>query len=225
MITKKINLSISVTSKVLKVIITYYFAILVAYIFWWIFQPSATIVYMQRPSYNHYNDIAKFIINRHPFGVMINPIAPSKPQIINLIKLTGVYATDQNNSIAFIEYESKSLILKIGNKINSTTSITKITPQNVTIVENGNSSVITLSRGDSSASANTIPMNPTFRNNNPTSNNYGYPQSNNYQPPQQPNNTTNAVMPNSREFFEQRNKILEELSKQSNSTSNKTPPY
>lgn len=212
MITKKLNASIIIASKILNYGLIFYFAVLLAKFVWWVINPSLADVYVARTSVTQFDKSVKYIINRYPFGVITAPPVAAAPPITEQLKLTGVYLNTPSNSIAFIEFNHKPMIVKIGEAISEGAVLKAINPDTIIVAQGGTEARIKLTSGN--VTSGTVSQGPIFP---PT----GPPANNNYQANFQPavvneNQATNpanpnAVNPNSAEFKERRRRLIEEF--------------
>jgi len=157
--TKKINIGISLTSKILRLVIVFYFAILLAQSIWWILSPSRTDFYMEKFDLDQADKSSSYIINRYPMGLITTPKEAARTRIIDQIKLTGVYASDPGHSIAFIEYGNKPIIVRQGKFIDGQAQVKSINPDGIVIVEDGVEATVNIS--STSASGNGSAPNST----------------------------------------------------------------
>lgn len=138
--TRKINLAISITCTVLRYFFILYTAVILAKSIWWILSPSRSDIYVEWNDPDRADKSAGYVINRYPFGVVIIPkaVEAPKPRIVDKLKLTGVYLNTPKDSIAFVEYESKPLIVKQGQIIGDSDAILKsINDDSIVVTENG----------------------------------------------------------------------------------------
>lgn len=205
MFTKRLNQIIVVISLIINYLFVVICALILANLFWWFITPSVANVYVEKTNALQYEKSVKYINNHHPFGIIIAP--PDKktevPPIAQQIKLTGIYYNPPNDSIAFIEYNSKSYVYKINADIaNSGAIVKQINIDNIMIMQNNNSATVKMSSGSG--------KNVVVPTTNSNFNRFG---SNDYQP----NNITNnnyQAQPNNyitEELKEKRNKLIEEF--------------
>jgi len=145
--TRKINLAISILCIGLRYFFIFYSAVIIANSIWWLFSPSRSDIYVEWTDPDRTDKSASYAINRYPFGVIVIPkeVEAPKPRIVDKLKLTGVYLNTPVDSIAFLEYESKPLIVKQGQIIGSSDAILKsIKDDSIVVTENGNDATINI---------------------------------------------------------------------------------
>jgi type II secretory pathway component PulC len=133
--TKRINLGISILSRILRVFIILYSAAILANSVWWILSPANTDIFVQQPSLDIRDKQTSYIKNNAPFGVVVVKVkVQEKPRIVDQLKLTGVYLNTDKDSFAFLEYQGKPVIARIGGKIaNTDATIKSITASNIVV--------------------------------------------------------------------------------------------
>lgn len=138
--TRKINVIILLSSVILRYFFVFYIAVVLAKCVWWVVSPARSDIYVEWTDPDRSDNAANYIINRYPFGMVMVPkavVAP-KPRIADKLKLTGVYLSSKANSIAFLQYESKSIIVKPGQVIaNSDAILESISDDSIVVSENG----------------------------------------------------------------------------------------
>ena len=204
--TKKINLGISFTSKILRLVLVFYFAMILANCVWWMLNPSQSDFYIEKSDPDQSDKSSNYIVNRYPMGIITTrKEVVEKPRIVDQVKLTGVYASDSQNSIAFLEYGGKSIIVKQGGAINGQAKIKSIKPTSIVVVEDGIEATINISKSTSSGGGEGY---NSSSSSNGMSSIFGSGQANPPIPPQpyynQPNNEQN-------DYQEKRRKMLEEV--------------
>ncbi len=113
--TKRINVGISIISRILRVVIILYAASLLANCVWWLLSPSNADIFVQQPSLDTRDRATAYINNNSPFGiVVVKAKVVEKPRIIDQLKLTGVYLNTAKDSFAFLEYQGKPIIARSG---------------------------------------------------------------------------------------------------------------
>ena len=165
--TKKINIGISLTSKILRLAIVFYFAVLLADGVWWMLNPAKSDFYIEKFDLDQSDKASNYIVSRYPMGIITVPKEAAKPRIVDQVKLTGVYASDSKNSIAFLEYNGKPMIVSLGSSINGQANIKSINATSIVVVEDGVEATINLSSGAASgggaaASSNNNGMSSMF---------------------------------------------------------------
>lgn len=152
--TKRINLGISVCSRALRFFIIFYIAFILAKCVWWVLSPANNNIFIEWADLDPQDKATKYINNRYPFGtiVVVKEREPEKPKIADLVKLTGIYLNPDKDSFAFVEYQGKSSIVKIGDSIiGSNAQVKTITSNNIVIVEDGHVATVELTAGGSSS--------------------------------------------------------------------------
>ena len=190
MITKKINIGVSVTSWIVYLAILFYLAILLSKILWWICYPSYNDFYLEKPDIDAYNNSTKYIINRYPFGEITGPAKTAAPSLISRLKLTGVYVSNSKQSIAFLELDNKPFIVAVGGTIEGETYVKSISNNSIVIADNRSSAEISLNKGSGSSNNNV---------------DHGQTQQSSY---------NNFQLPPQQNFIQRRQKLLEEFAKQ-----------
>lgn len=199
MLTKKINNLFLVSSQLLNVLMLLYIANVCARMIWWIASPSVPDLYVYKNSVSEYEQSTKYISNRIPFGEIIVNTEKVKSAITDHIKLTGVYTTNKEQSIAFIVVDGVSQIVAIGDTVFEGWRLKAV-----------NISSIVVSNGISSES---IMIN--YNNSN------GYVNDNNNQ--NSSTNQNNDINPD--DFMKQRQKILNEYMEKRDSQSRSNSTY
>lgn len=182
--TKKINLGISIFSKVLRFFVIFYAASILAKCVWWVLSPARDSIFIEWADLDKQDKATSYINNRYPFGVIVvtKPKEAQKPRIVDQLKVTGIYLNTEKDSFAFLEYQGKSTIAKIGGDIAGSGAIVKeirsdeivvsIESQDVTIsISAGATSATNIS--SSSKSGGTMFTNGQSSNNNQANNNNG----------------------------------------------------
>jgi type II secretory pathway component PulC len=206
MFTKRLNQIILITSVILNYLFVMIFALILANLFWWMITPSVANVYVEKTNALQYEKSIKYIINHHPFGIVVvaQEQKSAAPPIAQQIKLTGIYYNPPKDSIAFIEYNTKGYIYKLNDDIaNSGAIITAINIDNILITQNDNSANVKISAGSGKTVMSTdLNINTSF-NRFGSGNNQANNINNNWQP-QQNNYITEDLK-------EKRNKLIEEF--------------
>lgn len=197
MVTKKINIAVSITSWVVYLAIVFYLAILLSNILWWICYPGYNDFYVEKPDINAYNNSTKYIINRYPFGEIMGPAKVAAPSLISRLKLTGVYVNTPERSIAFLELDNKPFIATIGSTIEGNTYVKSISGNAIVIADNKSSAEISLNKG-------------TGNSNNKMNQGQNQPASYNNNAQAQPQQNSNAMQ----DFAARRQKLIEEFAQQ-----------
>lgn len=148
--TKKINIGISFISRTLRVAIVLYFAVLLANVVWWTLNPTHSDHYIEKFDLDQSDKFSNYITNRYPMGIITAPKEVAKPRIVDQIKLTGVYASDPQHSIAFLEYSGKPMIVRLGGSINGQANVKLINPTSIVIIEDGVEATISIISGSGS---------------------------------------------------------------------------
>jgi type II secretory pathway component PulC len=145
---KNINSIINILVKIIHYAMFFYIAIILSNVFWWIFTPNNP-----RIEYNtvlaKFDDAEKFIVNRKPFGLMleVKDEVKAKPTIASLIKITGIYANDTKHSFVFYELNGKNSLGRVGDKLDSAI-ITQINSNGIVINDNGHNFPIEFVKSD-----------------------------------------------------------------------------
>lgn len=154
MVTKKINLGVSITSWIVYLAIIFYLAILLSNTLWWICYPGYNDFYVEKPDINAYNNSTKYIINRYPFGEITGPAKTAAPSLISRLKLTGVYVNTPEQSIAFLELDNKPFIALVGDTIEGSTYVKSISGNAIVIADKKSSAQIALNKGSGNSNNN-----------------------------------------------------------------------
>jgi hypothetical protein len=158
--TKRINVGISIISRILRVIIILYSASLLANCVWWLLSPSNADIFVQQPSLDTRDRATAYINNNSPFGIVVVKAKVSeKPRIIDQLKLTGVYLNTNKDSFAFLEYQGKPTITRNGAKVaGSDATIKSIGTSSIVVNSDGEDVTIKITAGSASqAAANSQP--------------------------------------------------------------------
>jgi type II secretory pathway component PulC len=197
---KKINHGIVIASISSRFLIKMAFAMFLAKLFWWLIIPSYNQVYVDRVKINQKDNAVRYIINRYPFGDVVESAVTTKsaPAFSSLIKLHGVYASG-SDSIAFVEYNNKNLEVPIGGEIFQGVILNKVNDDSIIITKGGTDAVIGMSKADGSPNNN---MNHRVIHNS-------------YTPPPAPLNNNNDSQHNAaREMMEKRQEMIEKFAHQ-----------
>lgn len=127
---KRINIGISVISRVLRIVIILYSASILANCVWWILSPADTNVFIQWADLDNRDKITSYINNRYPFGVIVvakpkEKAQEQRPRVADQLKLTGVYLNTAHDSFAFLEYQGKPIVARVGAEIGNSGAIVK----------------------------------------------------------------------------------------------------
>ncbi len=215
MMIKQVNFAISIASRIFNYVIIFTFAILLAKFVWWFFTPTVSEIYIEKPNVEAFDTVAKFIMNRSPFGVVLAPPIPPKPAIASQIKLTGVYVNTVANSIAFYELNNKNFIAKVGDKINGSAVVKSINSKGIIMSENNVDADVTLSSGSGSTVAQSLVTQPSTSVYNSYQSPVATPnQNSNQDNGNQGNNNLNQGAQNSNDSTaEARRKLIDEFMK------------
>jgi type II secretory pathway component PulC len=207
--TKKINLGISFTSKALRLGVVFYFAVLLANCVWWLLSPAKADFYIEKSDLDKSDKSSNYIVTRYPMGVITAPKEAEKPRIVDQVKLTGVYASDPQHSIAFIEYSGKPMIIRQGKTIDGQATLKIVKPTSIVVVENGVEATINISSSPSVGGIAGTHAAPGGASSLFNSNQYNPPSSNTQQSynNNQPNNDQGAM----NDYQDKRRKMMEEI--------------
>lgn len=188
---------------------------------WWVVKPSETNVLTNVAAQNINDKLAQNIMNNAPFGIVQKKVESSAPVIADEVKVVGVYAGGEKNSIAFLLVNNKSEIAKIGDKIVSGT-VKAILPNGIILTNNGIDRTIELSSGIASPNQpatnvipNNTPHNEQYENRNE--------QNNTNTQNQNVNNTQQSAAPSANnrggmdDVVAQRRKMIEQFQQNNNS--------
>lgn len=200
---KSLNQNILIISQVLNLLIIIFFAVILAKFIWWIITPSITEVYVEKTTVSQFDNSVKYVINRHPFGIMVENKAPL-PSIMEKIKLSGVYLNTSKNSIAFFDIDSKHVIAKIGDDIAEGVILKSIKGNKAIVLFQGQELAILLSGGTAQ------PVEPQTNSNNEER--FKTPYSMPNKPYDYENRGNNKAVD---EIRERRRQLIEEFEKQS----------
>ncbi|MCC2626119.1 MAG: Type secretion system protein [Burkholderiales bacterium] len=164
--TKRINIGISIISRILRVVIILYSASLLANCIWWLLSPSDADIFVQQPSLDTRDRATTYINNNSPFGIIVvKAKVTEKPRIIDQLKLTGVYLNTNKDSFAFLEYQGKPTIARQGAQVaGSEATIKSISPSSIVVNSDGEDVTIKITAGSAAQTANN---NQTGQRNNP----------------------------------------------------------
>jgi type II secretory pathway component PulC len=220
--TKRINLGISIASRVLRVVIILYSASIFANCIWWVLSPSGTNVFIQWADLDVHDKVTSYINNRYPFGIVVIPKAkePEKPRVLDQLKLTGVYLNTNKDSFAFIEYQNKPMTVRTGGEIGSSgATVISVNADSIVINADGQEATVNVSSGGASSAGGGSSASGSFggRNNNPDTM-FGNRSNNNSSNDSENNSSGNSTNNQAAEDFkQQRRKVLEEFNARSNS--------
>lgn len=147
MITRKLNSIILYSSRILNLAIFLYFAVLLGKFTWWLITPTLPDIYVEKITAHQFDNSIKMIINRYPFGIVIVQKTEDVPipTIAEQITLTGVYASEESkDSFAMIDYNNKSIVLRIGEVIADDAILSAISAESITIIQGNNETSIKL---------------------------------------------------------------------------------
>lgn len=185
---------------------------------WWVINPSAKHVLNHVDAEKIDTTIAQSIINQAPFGMIVKEAESSTPipSIVDQIKISGVYAAGNKNSVAFLIVNGKNTIAQIGDNIEGVT-VTKVNVDGI-IVNDGKQDIklsisenkTNTANGEINSSSNNR---PSFTPNDqddapPTPQNNASPQNNN-------DNSSNND--NSNNIIAERKKMIEQFQQQNSS--------
>jgi type II secretory pathway component PulC len=228
--TKRVNLWILILSKTIRFFLIFYSAFILAKCVWWLISPANVDIFIQWADLDKHDKATSYITNRYPFGVIIAPKAEKieKPQIIDQLKLTGVYLNTDRDSFAFLEYQGKPVIVRKGGAIAGSDAIVEeINESNVVVNADNVDTTISVSSGSASSnvvaapsgSVNSNSRNSMFGGNNSATSGRGY-QNSGVVPPPQPQTSPPSLQSSSEEFKQKRKKIIDEFVKSDEGGSN-----
>lgn len=215
MVTKKLNVGILTISQILHFVTILCFAVLLAKFIWWIINPSYNEAYVEKTRVNQKDSSVKFIINRYPFGMVVAPKAAAAPAIATQVNLNGVYL-DGDNSMAFISYNGKAMVLKAGDAVTSGAELSKISLDSITVTQNNQDAIIKMSNGTTKANTNngnsfsapSVPLQQTYLRGEPGASS------------QDQSNTQNSQAGS--DLREERRKLIERFAKQDSNVTTDT---
>lgn len=154
--TKRINLGISILSKVLRVFIILYSASILANCVWWILSPGSSDIFVQKSYLDIRDKASRYIDNRSPFGIVVVKVkVQEKPRITDQLKLTGVYLNTDKDSVAFLEYQGKPMISHSGAKIgDSDATLKSISASNIIVTSDDQDVTIQITPGGGAKASN-----------------------------------------------------------------------
>jgi len=148
MITKKINNTILVSSRVAVFAMKMGFAVFFAKLLWWLITPTYNEIYVDRTRINQKDSATKYIINRYPFGeTVITKTMENKPLFSSLVRLHGVY-DNGDNSMAFVNYSGTNKAVKVGDSISDDIFLTQVNANDIIITQNGINATIEITKSD-----------------------------------------------------------------------------
>lgn len=201
--TKRINLSISILSRVLRFCIIFYTASILAQCIWWVVSPAKDNIFIEWADLDKQDKATGYINNRYPFGVVVvvKPKEEAKPSIVDQLRLTGVYLSSNKDSFAFLEYRGKPTLTRLGAVIgDSDATVKAINPDSITVNADGQDFTIKVSVGQASVSNNVATSNTAG------SSIFGAASQNNSSNSQSNNGS-------SEDFKQRRKKLIEEYTK------------
>lgn len=217
--TKKINLGISVISRVVRVALILYAAAILANCVWWVLSPADTNVFIQWADLDTKDKVTSYINNRYPLGIVVvaKPKEKERPRVADQLKLTGVYLNTARDSFAFLEYQGKPTVARLGAEIGTSGAVVKsINAESIVVYADEQDVTINVSNGG--ATQQGAPNGPFGSSNggNPDtmfgSNRYG-----NNNPQNNENNSGSSSNQAIEDFRQQRRKVLEEFNARNNS--------
>lgn len=163
MLVKKINNSLYTSATIANFLMKIGYAVILAKVIWWLFTPAYNNIYVSKNRLNRHDISAKYIINRYPFGeIVVEEHKNVAPAITSLLKLNGVYVSG-NNSMAFLKYNGKSMVVKLDDHIVSDVVLSSVDSNSIEVNQNGNKATIKITSGDNNP--NTPSVNSTPNNN------------------------------------------------------------
>lgn len=135
---------------------------------WWIVHPVKGSILLLNVTQN-YDKIEQHVINFVPFGEIKVEVAQTS-SVINNINLYGTYVSDEDNSIAFVNVDSKAYILQIGDDIQGYT-LKKINKDSIELYDTQakQSSTVNLATNKNAPENNNLTNNNNLNNNNENS--------------------------------------------------------
>jgi len=216
--TKRINLGISVISRALRIILILYSASILANCVWWVLFPAEANVFIQWADLDTRDKVTSYINNRYPFGIVViaKPKEKERPRIVDQLKLTGVYLNTAKDSFAFLEYQGKPIVARIGAEIATSGAIVKsINVDNIVVFADDQDATIKVTTGGAQSSG--APSTFGASNNSNPDTMFGNRPGNN---PQNNYNNQTSSSSNSQaieDFRQQRRRVLEEFNARNNS--------
>ncbi|MDD3267304.1 MAG: type II secretion system protein N [Burkholderiales bacterium] len=181
--------------------------------FWWMSKPAKLNVLHNVLPEDFNNKVSQNIINRAPFGIVTKKVDNSvEAKSSDNIVLSGIYAADKNNSIAFINLNGTSMIAKIGDTVGSSVLV-NILPDQIVLSSEGSERSISMSAGN--GEKNDVPVQDHSQSNNHGGNSYqdtSQNQMSNNNNSQQ--NNSSAQSGTTEDIVAQRKKMLEQFQKQ-----------
>ena len=212
--TKRINLGITILSRILRIFIILYTASILANCVWWMLSPANTDIFVQQPSLDIRDKQTSYIKNNSPFGVVVvRSKVEEKPKIVDQLKLTGIYLNTNKDSFAFMEYQNKPIIARMGAKIADTdATIKSISPSSIVVNADGQDVTIKITAGGATQSAS-----QTGAKNSPAA--AAMFGSHGGNPMGGTENTSSANPQNMEDFRQRRKKVLDEYNSHSSNVS------
>ena len=166
MITRKINKTILISSRVAVFAMKIGFAVFFAKLLWWIAMPTYNEVYVDRTRISQKDSATKYIINRYPFGeTVVTKTIENKPLFSSLVQLHGVYVNG-DDSMAFVDYSGKNKAVKVGDSISNDIFLTQVNPDSIIITQNGINATIEITKSDQTPNGKMKSANGDFTQNN-----------------------------------------------------------
>lgn len=150
------NDNILIINGIIKVIIVCCCAVFLAKSIWWLLIPQYSEAYVEKTSIKQFDNDLQFVINRYPFGV-ITKDNMAKPSLLSQLKLTGVYQSIPQKSLAFFDLNGKKLISKIGDTIDNNMVIKDINSNNVVVKDKSGENTIKISTSSNNLSGPNLP--------------------------------------------------------------------
>ncbi len=118
-VTKPININniINILYNLFYTLIIIYVANNIAHFGIWLIYPSNNNIYVANSSITDFDNSVKFLMNIHPFGVIVDNINTDNNSLSQSIKLTGLYADNTKNSFAFFTSNNKTIFVKLGDSL------------------------------------------------------------------------------------------------------------
>lgn len=209
--TKRINLGIFVLSRIARFVIIFYTAVILAKTIWWILSPADSRIFIQWADLDVHDKATAYIANRNPFGIIVvtKPKEKEKPRVVDQLKLTGVYLNTNKDSFAFLEYQGKPMVIRMGGKISDSGAVVKsIGPESIVVNADDQEATVHVTSGSASQGGSTA-----GGSNNAPATMFGNRNGN-----LPANNMNNNSNPNqaAEEFRDQRRRMMEEYNSRNN---------
>lgn len=178
---------------------------------WWIIKPAKLNVLHNVLQDDFNNQVSQNIVNRAPFGIIVKKVDTVEEKSSENVVVSGIYAADKNDSIAFISLNGSSIIAKIGDTVGSST-LTDILPNYIILSTGDSKRTINMSSGDAVKNDVQTASNNQVDNNNhqdTSQNQYGSNNNNNAQ-----QNDSSTHSGSNDDIIAQRKKMIEQFQKQ-----------